>query len=76
MLDFAVRPLSIALNGVVTLSWSAMPGATYLVQFKDDLNAPTWNDLPGLVTATGELATRTDTAPIGNQRWYRIVQMR
>jgi hypothetical protein len=76
VLDFAVRPLSIALNGVVTLSWSAMPGATYLVQFKDDLNAPTWNDLPGLVTATGELATRTDTAPIGNQRWYRIVQMR
>lgn len=64
----------IARNGnEVTLSWSAISGRTYRLQYKDALNDPTWKDLTTVI-ANGGVATRTE--PIGaGQRYYRIVAL-
>jgi hypothetical protein len=55
-----------------TLTWSAISGAKYRVQFKDDLNNTDWTDLVPDVTATGPVASITDT-PSVQQRFYRIL---
>jgi hypothetical protein len=54
-----------------TLTWSAIPGAKYRVQFKDDLNNTNWTDLVPDVTATGPAASIADTPSVA-QRFYRI----
>jgi len=55
----------------VTLIWTAIPGLSYRVQFKDNLSQPDWTDLPGDILATGQTATRADTLGL-QQRFYRI----
>jgi hypothetical protein len=56
----------------VTLTWSAVPNGHYRVQYKDTVDALSWNDLSGDVMATGVTATkRDDVSPI-HQRIYRI----
>jgi len=59
----------------VTLSWLVETGKVYRIQFKDDLTAPTWNELSGDIAATNATASKTDTTT-GNasQRFYRVLQ--
>lgn len=53
------------------LTWSAIPGQKYRVQYKDDLNAPQWLNLVPDVTATLNTADIID--PLGGgQRFYRV----
>jgi hypothetical protein len=60
----------------VTLTWSAVAGKTYRVQFKNDVGEANWSDVPGDVTASGALASKADDAIAGRaQRFYRIVQL-
>lgn len=59
-------------NNVLTLSWSATSGKSYLVQFKTDLKQTEWSPLT-TVTANGSTATTTDSTGNGAQRFYRIV---
>lgn len=56
-----------------TLTWPSRPGETYRVQFKDNLGDPSWQDVSGTVTVTGNQASLTDTAPAVGQRFYRVV---
>jgi uncharacterized repeat protein (TIGR01451 family) len=56
----------------VSLTWTAIAGSRYRVQFKDTLAQPDWSDLPGEVLATGQTASKTD-APGSQQRFYRIL---
>jgi hypothetical protein len=61
-------------NGDLTLSWSAVPEHVYRVQFKNSIDDPTWLNLPGDVTATGDRVTKTDpSASSATERYYRIV---
>src|SRR5207244_9334622 len=39
-------------GGSARLLWSAVPGRTYRVQFKDSVSDPQWTDLSGDITAT------------------------
>ena len=55
-----------------TLTWSAILGARYRVQFKNDLNNTDWTDLAPDVTASGPTATIADTPGVA-QRFYRIL---
>lgn len=55
----------------VTLLLSTQPGRQYRLQFKEDLSAPAWTDLPGDIFATGPVSTKTDTNN-GQQRFYRV----
>lgn len=65
--------LSIEVSGQTrTLTWTAVPGKTYRVQFKNNLDDPDWNDLLPDVTASGETASKSD--PLGpDQRFYRVI---
>jgi autotransporter-associated beta strand protein len=56
-----------------TLSWSAVNGVTYQVQYKHNLNDANWSVL-GSVTATGSTASINDpTDPPAAQRFYRVI---
>jgi hypothetical protein len=58
-------------NGV-TFSWSAIPGATYRIQYKDGLNDADWISLTPDVVAEGPTASLMD--PIASpQRFYRVL---
>jgi hypothetical protein len=59
-------------NGTVTLTWAAIPGRTYRLEFKDDLAAPAWTLLGSTVLAPGFSATVTDTPAPFTRRFYRI----
>ncbi len=60
-------------NGFATVVWASIPGATYRVQYKNNLDDPAWTDLPGDVVATGTTAMKTDaTVPGIAQRFYRV----
>jgi sugar lactone lactonase YvrE len=68
--------LSLQVSGAaraVTLSWAAVVGKQYQVQFKDDLTAA-WSNLGSPVTATNLNLSATDTAAAGSpQRIYRVL---
>jgi hypothetical protein len=68
------RPMlqAIALsNNLIGLSWNAISGQTYRVQFKQDLSSANWSNLPPDVTASGSSAAKTDS--IGHSvRLYRV----
>ncbi len=59
-------------GGQVTIFWSAIAGQTYRVQTKKSLTDD-WNDLPSDVTATGQIASITDTSDLTTQSFYRVV---
>jgi autotransporter-associated beta strand protein len=64
---------SITMSGTdVTLVWTSVPGLTYRVQYKSDLNAAGWTDLAPDVTATGATTTKIDSVGAATQRFYRI----
>ena len=63
---------AIEVNGVnVILAFTTQPGVRYRVQFKDDLAAANWLNLPGDVIATGSTSTKSDLNN-GTQRFYRL----
>ncbi len=61
-------------HGVVTLTFTTVPGLKYSVDFKDDLNSPPWNLLPAAVklNGTGNPLSIQDPGPILTRRFYRI----
>ena len=68
--------LTLQLSGPVptaTLSWDAVSGKTYQVQFRDDV-AATWANLGGSVTATNLTLSATDNAS-SQLRVYRVLVM-
>jgi uncharacterized repeat protein (TIGR01451 family) len=65
----------IAANGVVTITWSAVPGVTYTLQSKAATETAVWTDMPGSVTATGTTASKTDVLLPGQNRLYRVKAM-
>ncbi len=68
--------LSLQVSGAahnVTITWPAVVGKQYQVQFNDDL-AAAWSNLGSLVTATSLDLSATDNATNGDkQRIYRVL---
>ena len=56
-----------------SIEWTAVPGKTYRVQYKNSPSVPVWSDLPGDVTAAASTESKTDPG-IGflAQRLYRV----
>jgi len=71
VLEFRANTPSVGTNGV-TLSWTAIPGLNYRVQYKTNLNEPAWIDLPGEFLATNNVVTVTDPI-VSWQGFYRLV---
>jgi len=60
-------------SGAVTISWDAVIGKNYEVQFKNDLTAA-WTNLGTSVTATNFSLSAKDNATAGsNQRIYQVL---
>ena len=55
------------------VSWPWVPGKAYGVEFKDDLNEPSWHPLTGTITHSGTKGFIQDPAPAAGQRFYRIL---
>jgi hypothetical protein len=59
----------------VTLTWSAIPGRAYRVEYKDDLSAPTWSLLVDAVEAAGNTISVSDGLSPSGHRFYRILRL-
>ena len=69
-------PLFTGLNvsgGSLNLSWSAMAGRSYQLQFKTNVTQVNWQNLSGTISATNY--TASVSGPIGpdQQRYYRVI---
>ena len=69
--EIRIVATSIAVNGDLTVTWSAEAGKTYRVQFQDDLTGSGWTDQAD-VLANGPLASLTIPLGAAPQRFYRI----
>ena len=56
-----------------TLSWPALTGKTYRVQFIDNVGVGDWQEAGGSVTTVGGRVYFTDPAPATAWRFYRVV---
>lgn len=56
------------------LSWAAVNGKTYRVQYKQNLEDANWTDLPPDVIASADTASATDTLG-ATQRFYRVIAL-
>ncbi len=59
-------------NAVVTLTWSAIPGQGYEIQYLDLVTGTNWTVLPLDVTASGATASANDIPGLAAERYYRI----
>jgi len=72
-----IRPMirdSVVHDGQLSLSIVTIPGRTYRVWYKDDLNAPAWTLLDREFVAGGSLISLTDLG-MTTQRFYRVEQV-
>lgn len=56
----------------VVITWLAVSGRVYQLQFKDSLTNANWTPLMPNVTANDTVASKTDAPPAGTQRYYRV----
>jgi len=66
--DIAIQPSG---QGPI-IGWPALPGRGYAVQYKDDLNDPSWHPVSGTVSINGIRAMLQDLSPNAGQRFYRV----
>ena len=60
-------------NGIVSFAFQSDVGRTYRVQYKDDLNSPTWLLLSGPFPGNGNVITIEDDNLGSPQRFYQVV---
>ena len=60
-------------NGGYAISFVAVPGKTYRMEYKDALDDSNWLPVDADVVAVGESLTITDGLGAGPQRFYRVV---
>src|SRR5262249_40272751 len=58
-------------GGQLTLSWSAVAGHDYQIEFKDELTQPAWRTL-SQVHAVSATPSVTDNVAAARQRYYRV----
>ncbi len=62
-------------GGGATVTWSAVVGQTYQVQYSTGLNPSNWQSLGSPVTATAASASASDTGATDPQRFYRVAML-
>ncbi len=55
-----------------TLTWLALVGRSYQLQFNTNLTQPNWKNVGGPLTATNTVASASDVISANPQRFYRI----
>jgi hypothetical protein len=61
-------------DNMLTFSWPAISNATYRVLYKDSITDTDWTKLGEDVTATGPVASKTDSATVAG-RFYRLMMV-
>jgi hypothetical protein len=56
-----------------SITWRAIPGRMYRLQYTTTLTSPTWTNVSGDVTASSPLASKSVSFGGDTQRFYRIV---
>jgi hypothetical protein len=70
----ALRILAVTPVGAATeLSWLAVPGRVYRVEYKNRLSEPAWSNAPAPVQVLGSRGYIFDTTPPAAARFYRLV---
>ena len=70
---FRVVTLTSLGDGTTTVFWSAVPGKTYQLQYRNSLSDSAWTNLPGTVMANGTTAFKLDPVRGANsQGFYRV----
>lgn len=69
--DLRIIDLSLTAN-TVQLTWEAVSGQAYRVQYATAFPGGVWTDLGNSIAATGAVATATDTLGSNTSRYYRI----
>jgi DNA-binding beta-propeller fold protein YncE len=73
--DVTADPPLLGTNGLV-MTWKAIPGVSYQLQSKADLNDATWLTVPGTILVTNGIASITDPqAGTNTSRFYRLVAL-
>jgi len=56
------------------LTWSALSGSTYRIQYKNQLNGSSWTSVTNDILATNSIMSWSET-PSPTSRFYRILLM-
>jgi hypothetical protein len=67
-----IQSVTISSN-VAWLTWDALTGQNYQLQFKGDLADTNWQNAPGNYQATSNLLTGTNVLTTTNQGFYRVM---
>jgi hypothetical protein len=67
-----IRSIGLA-GGSFVISWSAVSGQIYRLQFTEGLENPAWSDVLPEVLASGPTATVTNALGNAPQRFYRVL---
>lgn len=59
-------------NGKVRLSWGAIPGRRYLLEYATEVTSAHWQSTGQIIEATGQVADASDEPGADPQRFYRI----
>jgi hypothetical protein len=77
--DVSVVPISLPsfkavamANHACTLTWTAVPGLVYQVQYTTNLAANVWNNLGSAISATNATLSLLDVQLSDAQRFYRV----
>ena len=72
--DLRISDFAVTSPGNVQLTWNSVSGWTYRVQYVDLIKAGIWSNLGSSITATGSLASATDSVASASARYYRVVK--
>jgi hypothetical protein len=63
----------VAANGSIQLAWPSLPGVPYQLQYTTNLSQRNWINLGGVITATADTTTTSETIQPGSPVFYRVV---
>jgi hypothetical protein len=59
-------------GGIANLTWTALPGKTYALEFLTNGGATNWSVLSSPIVATTNVVAETDSVHINEMRMYRV----
>ena len=59
-------------NGVAAITWTAITGQTYRLQYIESFAETNWSGLSPDITASGTSAGQSDLSGLAGQRFYRV----
>jgi hypothetical protein len=60
-------------DGVAVITWTAIPGNTYRLQYTEDISQPEWLDATPDIVATDSSVTATNIVGDAPKRFYRVL---